>query len=495
MEPPNQQLAIDTARPNGALGPAYLVGALREVGIEADYYDGTVGWTEETLKHTFYNRSEQPYGTIRYGASPERIAEVVSGYDIVATSSIFTAQTRMHFEVANIAKKVGAESGRPSLVVSGGVNARALKEHFLSNGFDIIAMGDGERVIVEVAQRLAGKQLDMSQICGIAYRDGDKVVTTPPRRLEALDCTPYPCLEALPLDTYQRIGIPHSGVLPYGTKFGAIQTSRGCQDRCTFCHISYEKEHADTLGPIGYLRYFSIARVGQDVDRALGLGVTRLYFEDDNLFFNKKRVQLLMPSLKRTGLEYSNVNGGNIRFLFDRTSVDKEFIEVLAEIGLRELVLPFESRDFQIMKRYATGKYNPDTMDSKALVRALKESGIRISGNFMIGFPDEPWASVMRTKEFAKELIDEGMDAVGFMIPVPYPGSIDFQHCMDQGYRKTFDRDPLTFTDRMHWRMRPLFPTVVSGRRLEASVQEFWEELNPKEYVQHKLEQNIMRQT
>src|SRR3990167_356817 len=125
MEPPNQLLPTDTARPNGSLGPAYLVGALRAAWIEADYYDGTVGWDEEDLELTFYNRQEQENGLIRYGASKERLAEVISGYDVIATSSIFTAQTRMHFEIAEIARKQG------KIVASGGVNAVALRDQFI----------------------------------------------------------------------------------------------------------------------------------------------------------------------------------------------------------------------------------------------------------------------------------------------------------------------------------------------------------------------------
>jgi anaerobic magnesium-protoporphyrin IX monomethyl ester cyclase len=499
MEPANQQLPIDTARPNGALGPAYLVGALRAAGIEADYYDGTVGWPGDPLDQTFFNRVELEHGTIRYGAAPDRLAEVVSGYDVVATSSIFTAQTRMHFEVAAIARRVAAARGRPMLLVAGGVNARALKEHFLLNGFDVIALGEGERVIVEIVRQFSKPVPDFSQVSGIAYRDGDRVVTTPAGRDGAApkpDELPPPALEALPLSVYRDVGIPHAGVMPPGTMFGAIQTSRGCQDRCSFCHISVEKENIEEFGRIGFLREFSTARVAEDVTRAVSLGVTRLYFEDDNLFFSKKRLRELAPVLKRPGLEYSNVNGANLRFLFAKRNgqhvVDTEFIGILADFGLRELVMPFESRNFEVMEKYATGKYNPDIMDSAALVRALKDAGIRLAGNFMIGFHDEPWESVLRTRDFARELLGAGLDAVGFMIPVPYPGSLDFQNRMlDTASREAFHRDPLSFTDRMHWRAKPLFPTAVPGERLQAAIREFWLELNPRGYVAHHLERNV----
>lgn len=499
LEPPNQQLPVDTARPNGSLGPAYLVAALRQRGFEADYLDATVGRPGDSLQDTFYCRLPQENGTIRYGMSRERLAEIFADYDVIATSSIFTAQTRMHFEAAEIAREVSSRIGRRILMVSGGVSARAMREQFLVRGFDVIALGEGERVIGDIVEEFGREQPDFSRVDGIAFRRGPFTVTNPSRKATArsMDELPPPALDALPLATYRDLRIPHAGVLPPGTMFAAIQTSRGCQDKCTFCHISLEKIETDLVGGIGFLREFSKERVGGDVDRAFALGVRRLYFEDDNLFFNKRRLRDLAPFLRREGLEYANVNGANLRFLLKKDAagryvVDSEFIELLADFGLRELVLPFESRNTVIMEKYASGKYDPDIMDSAAIVRALKQVGIRLAGNFMIGFQDESWESILRTKEFAGELLAAGLDAVGFMIPVPYPGSVDFENLMtDQTLRADFERDPLKYTDRMHWRARPLFPTLVPGERLEAAVREFWLELNDPGYTQLKVGQNV----
>ena len=42
----------------------------------------------------------------------------------------------MQFEIAKIAKDVSKQIGKKILTISGGVNARALREHFLSNNFE-----------------------------------------------------------------------------------------------------------------------------------------------------------------------------------------------------------------------------------------------------------------------------------------------------------------------------------------------------------------------
>ena len=77
------------ARPNGSLGPLYLIGSLRRRGIHADYLDGTVGWDSSKLQETFFNHIQLENGNVRYGLSNELLSEIISNYDVVATSSIF----------------------------------------------------------------------------------------------------------------------------------------------------------------------------------------------------------------------------------------------------------------------------------------------------------------------------------------------------------------------------------------------------------------------
>jgi len=258
-----------------------------------------------------------------------------------------------------------------------------------------------------------------------------------------------------------------------------------------------EKKNPDLVGNIAFLRVFSNERISQEVDRALALGVNRLYLEDDNFIFNKKRIEELVPFLVRPGLEYSNVNGMNLRFLFCQNEagenvVDENFIEKLKNIGLKELVLPFESNNPEILKNFASGKFNPAAMNPFLLIKSLKKAGIRLSGNFMIGFRDEPWESILATKEYARQLVEAGLDAVGFMIPVPYPGSLDFEYFMSlPEHKEFFDKDPIYFTDRMHWRARPLFPTRVPGEKLVESVRKFWEEINQEQYKTRKQSGNV----
>ena len=85
--------------------------------------------------------------------------------------------------------------------------------------------------------------------------------------------------------------------------------------------------------------------------------------------------------------------------------VDHDFIEMLAGFGLDELALPFETASKEMMTKYATGKYDPSEMNPFGILKAVKKNGIRAAGGFLIGFRDETWESVVRTKDFAKLLM------------------------------------------------------------------------------------------
>ena len=152
---------------------------------------------------------------------------------------------------------------------------------------------------------------------------------------------------------------------------------------------------------------------------------------------------------------------------------------MLAGFGLDELALPFETASKEMMTKYATGKYDPSEMNPFGILKAVKKNGIRAAGGFLIGFRDETWESVVRTKDFAKLLMKEGLDQVGFGIPVPYPGTLDFEYEMTKtDQKKDFNANLLSYTDNMHNRGKPLFHTSVKGEDLTKAVRDFWLELN-----------------
>ena len=80
------------------------------------------------------------------------------------------------------------------------------------------------------------------------------------------------------------------------------------------------------------------------------------------------------------------------------------------------------------------------------------------------------------------------MDQVKFGIPVPYPGTLDFEYEMRKpDVRKDFNENLLKYTDLMHPLGRPLFNTKVPPDKLVSAVNDFAQEINTEAYVKDNL--------
>lgn len=488
--PPNQLLPIETPRPDGSLGPLYLAGALEAAGFEADILDASVGRERDDLNATFYRSVKQANGLIRIGmAVGEMSATIVEGgYDIVGISSNFTPQTRMALEVARAAKLADPEI----LVVAGGVNARNLSERFLSSGLvDAICLTEGEKIFVALAEaKVRGESFD--NISGIIYKKDGRAIRNsigPNDVCTELDRLPFPAWHKLPFAHYDRIASPHSVIASSGARYAPIMTSRGCPFRCAFCHISTEKDEAS--GGTGVLRLKSVARVMKEVETLQGLGVKKLYFEDDSLLAKKSRVKDIFGRIAGLGLEIADVNGVNLTHLLRRAKngkmeIDREYLELLQASGFNQIVFPVESGSQRVLDTYATAKLDLGTLDVVELVRIASGMGITCPINMMIGFPDETEAEMMRSIVLGKKLVEAGAAYCTFFIPIPFPGSKLFEIAVHRGY---LDRefDP----DIMNWKSAVMQNTVVPPERVIELRDWAWREVNTAEHVAARLTASI----
>jgi len=492
--PPNQLMAVEIPRPDGSLGPLYLAGALRRAGIQAEVLDASVGATGDSLRETFFRRALQSNGLTRIGMTPERLEEFLGQgqYDIVGISSNFTPQTRMALEVAEIAKKVKPDT----LVIAGGVNARAIPKKFLNKGLvDLIATTEAEKIIVEIVHAWqAGRSFN--ELNGVIFRHQGFIKTKPATAESVytdLDHLPLPAWNLLPFGKYDEINSPHGSIIP-GRKrrYAPLMTSRGCPFRCAYCHISREKEPGAITGDIGGLRLKSIDRVMEEVQILLSLGVSHLYLEDDSLLAKRARVTDLFSRLAGLGMKISNVNGVNLVHFGvgsgtgGRLEPDRKYLEVMKRAGFDEIVFPVESGNQRILNKYATGKLNLSRLDVLKLVRTAVEVGITCPVNMMIGFPDETEEEMHQSVELAKRLVGCGAPYVTFFIPIPFPGSKLYEMALAEGHLAR-DFDP----DTMNWKSAVMMKTAVPPERVIELRDWAWETVNTEDYKKKRRQREI----
>lgn len=491
LYPPNQSWPGTMCKPNGSMAYPSLGAALMEHGIEVEIFDACVGNDKDDLEEMFYRSTPLPNGLLRTGVREDRILEEVEDSDVVGLTSIFTDQETMVIETVQLIKKHFPDK----LILTGGVNARNRIERFLDNGVDLICLSESEGTIQKIMDQVSQGNRDFSGLSSIAFKTPNgKIIVHPTQPREVvlnLDDLPIPAWHLLPNDRYWKIGRPHGGYFrpDEDLRYASMVTSLGCVFQCLYCHIGGETV-GSASGPIGRFRVKSDARVMKELNVLKKLGVKQVFLEDDTLFGNKRRGIRLLRKIRDEGVAIIDVNGLNLVHLFRNNEPDDEILEALRESGFREIVVAFESGSQRIIRKYASNKWNVEKMNVAGLIDRCKQLGMRIAGNYMIGFPDETRKEIDQTVKMARRHRQDGLDSANFFIVIPLPGTPLFDIVVQEGYLAK-DFDP----DRMTWLKGSMINTAVPRDELEIMRRRVWEEINDSGLVKYKHGMDVAEAT
>jgi hypothetical protein len=109
-------------------------------------------------------------------------------------------------------------SDRRIVHVAGGVHATAEPEQTLRAGFDLVAVGEGERIVVDLMGSLRRGE-DARAVRGLAHLEGESCIRN--GRGEVVD-----------LDAYAPFA-------ERASRFGPIEITRGCIYACRFCQTPF----------------------------------------------------------------------------------------------------------------------------------------------------------------------------------------------------------------------------------------------------------------
>ena len=300
-----------------------------------------------------------------------------------------------------------------------------------------------------------------------------------------LDKLPIPAWELLPNKRYWEIGRPHGGKAEHGQelRYASMMTSRGCPFSCSYCHIAEEVEGSKS-GAIGKFRFKSDDRVINELTILKNkIGAKQVFIEDDSIFGMKRRAIRLLKRIVGFGLDLMDVNGINMIHLVKKSNKagwmvpDEEVIELLTEVGFKEIVLPFESANPRIIKKWCSNKLALDRFDPGELIKTIKKYKLYVGTNYMLGFPDETRKEVEATVNFAKKMQQYGLDHSNFYLVMPVPGTPIFDYCTKNKHLP-LDYNP----DRFQWTKANLKNTEVGPKELEKIRDNAWEMCNSEEF-------------
>lgn len=302
-------------------------------------------------------------------------------------------------------------------IVAGGVGAtyepnRALLEHNAS----AVVLGEGERTFLLIAQRAAERgghltKFDYEEINGIAFPDGNQIVTTQPQNpICNLDTLPLPDRSIYKMSLYPQ---------------GAIITSRGCSHRCAYCSSS-DFWHQVTGKIASRVRLRSADNVLQEITQLKErYQITSFYILDDVFTYDRQRTMAICQGLADQRLE------SQWACLARADQVDPEMLLAMKTAGCHQISYGLESANDETLKRIGKG------VTSKQIGQAIqwsKEAGLRTRISVIFGMPGDTPKEIRETVDFLKDHRPHEIQLYALM---PYPGSRWGNHPERYGIRIT----------------------------------------------------------
>ena len=330
-------------------------------GVKYRFFDGIV----EPIKMTHYK-------------------ELLSGHDLIVMS-LQSAKIALNTEITmRLIKRLNPDAK----IILGGQHSTFYYKEWVRRGVDCVVRGEGERTFPELISALSNGD-DLRKIPGLVFREGDETVVNPEREfIPDLDETPLPDWTSVDLWRY-TLRMRNDGLT------AAVETARGCNQRCSFCSTSAAWKSTQ--------RYKSVGRCLEEILALRKENVKQMILVDDNFGGDYDRDTELLDELIKRDLD--------MRF-FGFVRVDTalsypDLIEKAARAGLRQVVVGFESlipdRLSKVKKGY---KKSFKFEDYKEAYQIFHRNGIFVLGQFIVGFPGEDPEEVKATLKYCNEICD-----------------------------------------------------------------------------------------
>ncbi len=330
--------------------------------------------------------------------------------DIVGFSALYSGAFPFILPMARKAKEIVPDC----LIVVGGIHATIFYEKILLNvpEIDIVVCGEGEEVLAAIAD--SAKIGDWQDISSIAWRhkNGNILYNQRTRYITQLDSLPKPAYKLIDFDNYRYDfsyyynpnDIPFDIVTP-------VLASRSCPMQCCFCamHLVMGKK----------LRYRSPKKVVDEIEYLYDEhGIRYFSFVDDNITLNHKHAYGIFEQIieRKLDIVLDCLGGLNVN------SLDRRLLETMKEAGVVYTPLAIEHGDDFI--RNSIIKKGLMTEKIYEIANVCKDIGIRTKGLFVLGFLEETYDSIMRTKEMIEKL---DLDMVRIFNLQPFPGTEVFR--------------------------------------------------------------------
>lgn len=463
INPPNTYHYGDDFAVTFPLGLAYLAAVLEQNGHEPIIIDSLAGYGPPT---------DMTDGLYRCGMTETELVDATLKLapDLIGVTCAYTVQ---YPTTRSLAKAIKHATAVP--IVIGGAHCSALPSETLAEGcFDYVVIGEGELPLLALCAHLE-RGFSLAGVKGIVFRDsGGNLHKTDKDPMKEVNNLPMPARHLFNLDHYINSPYSHNGStlrMPYATMI----TSRGCPLSCSFCsvHTIWGRNNR-TRSP------------QQTVDEIEHLvreyGVREIHFEDDMLTMDRKRMIAICREIieRKLDITWTTPNGVYVN------SLNEELLTIMKAAGCYQLALAVESGSKSVLRLM---NKNVRLEYAREVVKIMRRLNMGVYFFFIIGMPGETEEDVLKTIQYAKDLMP---DEAYFSIATPYPGTPLYDLCRVHGYIPA-DYDPTLMRTT-----QPLIETEHLSRddirRLSNYAYQEWDAVKPPPwYEKYEKDSNISR--
>ncbi|XXF81306.1 TIGR04013 family B12-binding domain/radical SAM domain-containing protein [Myxococcaceae bacterium GXIMD 01537] len=320
-----------------------------------------------------------------------------AGDTVVAAWSFYSASFGLSAEeLAWVRERL---EGRAVLCIAGGVHATAETAQTLRAGFDLVAVGEGERTLLELLGRLQRGE-DPRGTRGMARLEGNRIVQN--GRGEGIQLDDFPPFAAR------------------NAKYGPIELTRGCIYACRFCQTPFvNKARFRHRSVENAARWVRVMREAGKRDVRF-ISPTSLSYGSPDESVNLAAVEQLLAALREAAGPEGRLYFGTFPSEVRPEHVTPESLAVLKRwVDNDNLIIGGQSGSERILARSHRGH------DVESIVRAVRnavQGGFLPNVDFILGLPEEEFEDIQATVALMERLSELGARVHGHTF-MPLPGT------------------------------------------------------------------------
>lgn len=348
--------------PVAPIGAAYAASALDAAGFQVKFLDLAFSASISEDIHSSLNTF-----------SPDIIGISIRNIDN-------TNWISPHFYIAEIKEKIIdkiKECTTVPIILGGAAVSINPIEILKFTGCRYAVLGDGEKAIVELANKLLAGQ-DPGSIMGVAVLDIGRQVINPPNRVEDMS-------NVLFHRVYKWVNY-HKYDHNYSSY--PIQTKRGCILKCTYCVYNYIE------GVVCRLR--DPVNIADEIEDAVSECRPRVFEFIDSIFnVPKEHAEKILEEIKKRKLKIKLQTMG-----LAPIGITPEFIILMKEAGFSEVYCTPEAASDVVLEGLGKSFRKQDLIRSAQI---LNQSGLPVVWYFLFGGPGETKETVREAFEFIEK--------------------------------------------------------------------------------------------